>query len=116
MSTLLNYFKKTPVVPVAVVEPTEMDVPEETFEQIIEVLTSVGFFDDSSLRHHMLAIRSYNNSGVLEYTERATGMRFWLRAGANNSFRKISVTKHGFSSVEEEAIVAANRKLAELLR
>ena len=115
MSSFLNLFKKASA-PVAGPVPalTKMNVSDETVEEIISVLKSVGFFDDRDMRESIMDASNYED-GDMEYTERAIGLRFWIEKRADNTLRSMAITPHGYTGLAMSTITSANRSLMAII-
>lgn len=104
---MFGFKKRSQVAPVVI--DTATISPERAIE-VAEILETVGFVDTDNVIE-LLARKSFYNSD-LEYTERATGMRFIADLNTQGKLSRIIVVTHGSHSYTDADVTEANQKLA----
>jgi hypothetical protein len=85
-------------------------ISSERATEVAAILETVGFVDTRNVIE-LLSSKSFYRSD-LEYTERATGMRFFANLNAQGKVARIVVVTHGSHSYTDADAAEANVKLA----
>lgn len=84
--------------------------------QVAEVLLTCGLLDEDLFKQLANSAYSYGHGGLLEYTQRETGMRFLLNLDHTGTVHRVqAVVHHAYGLYPQEHVDRVNARLATIL-